>query len=172
MKTLFFLLAFTTFAAAADVRTIEVATGELLVHPFTSGVPLPAESKWTVCQGAGPSFVPENGKHRLSWDVILKARSPGQLRGVGRATVQEVSGATAIPLFDGAPKATEQGGLVIVAPAQIVSRESYPWLYAPGPTLLIFRVILFKGTEQDKLLQPVLIGAEIKRKLRDGGYLP
>jgi hypothetical protein len=31
---------------------------------------------------------------------------------------------------------------------------------------------LFKAGQQDKLLQPVVIGTEIKQKLKDGGYLP
>ena len=65
-----------------------------------------------------------------------------------------------------------RGYLVVAAPAQIVSREHYPWLYYAEPTLLVFRVILFKAAEQDKLLQPVLIGTGIKQQLKAGGYLP
>jgi len=52
-----------------------------------------------------------------------------------------------------------------------VSREHYPWLYSSEPTLLVLRVTLFKSAEQDKVLQPVLIGTDVKRKLKDGGYL-
>ena len=135
-------------------------------------MPLPAESKWTLCQGAGPAFVPERKQHRINWNVVLKAKgSPAQLRDVVRVTVQEVSGATAVPIFDGPPKATDTG-LFILAPEHIVSREQYPWLYSSEPTLLVFRVTLFKAAEQDKLLQPVLIGTAIKQQLRAGGYLP
>src|SRR5262245_39597711 len=171
MRTLFFLLLFTTAAAAADVRSLKLATGELLVHPFNGGVPLPAESRWTVCQGAGPAFVPEGGQYRLNWSVILKARgSPAQLRGITRATVQEVVGAKAIQIFDGPVEVTDKG-ITILAPEHIVSREKYPWLYSSEPTLLVLRVTLFKSAEQDKVLQPVLIGSDVKRKLKDGGYL-
>jgi hypothetical protein len=74
MRTLFCLLLLTTVAAAADVRSLKLATGELLVHPFEGGVPLPAESRWTVCQGAGPAFVPEGGQLRMNWSIILKPK--------------------------------------------------------------------------------------------------
>jgi hypothetical protein len=172
MKTLICLLAFIAFVAAAEVRSIKVATGELLVHPFNGGVPLPAESEWSLCQGAGPAFVPEDGRYRINWNVILKAKgSVAQLRDVARATMQEVAGPTAVPLFDGQPKATDNG-IIILAPEHIVSREHYPWLYSSEPTLLVLRVLLFKAGQQDKLLQPVVIGTEIKRKLKEGGYLP
>ncbi len=172
MKTLLCLLVLATLAAAAEVKSLKLATGELLVHAFEGGVPLPAESRWTLCQGAGPAFVPEGGRHRINWNVILNAKgSAAQLRDVVRVTVQEVSGATAVSIFDGPPRSTDKG-VVIVAPAHIVSREHYPWLYSPEPTLLVFRVTLFKAAEQDKLLQPVLIGADVKRQLRDAGYLP
>ena len=136
-------------------------------------MPLPAESKWSTCQGAGPAFVPEAGGNRLNWNVIVKAKgSPAQLRDINRATVQEVSGATALPIFDDTPKSTDTGGLIILAPAQIVSREHYPWLYTPEPTLLCPSSLLFKGAQQDKLLQPVVIGTQVKQKLKEGGYLP
>ena len=172
MKTLICLLSFIAFVAAAEVRSIKLATGELLVHPFNRGVPLPAESEWSLCQGAGPAFVPEDGRYRINWNVILKAKgSVAQLRDVARATMQEVAGPTAVPLFDGQPKATDNG-IIILAPEHIVSREHYPWLYSSEPTLLVLRVLLFKAGQQDKLLQPVVIGTEIKQKLKDGGYLP
>lgn len=171
MRTLFFLLLFTTAAAASDVRSLKLATGELLVHPFNGGVPLPAESKWTVCQGAGPAFVPEGTQFRMNWSIILKPKgSPAQLRGLVRVAVQEVAGAKAIQIFDGPAEVTDKG-LTIVAPEHIVSREHYPWLYSSEPTLLVLRVSLFKAAEQDKLLQPVLIGTDVKRQLKAGGYL-
>src|SRR5215212_2328717 len=123
MRTLIWLLALLSCAAAAEVRTLKLATGEVLVHPFEGGVPLPAERKWSTCQGAGPAFVPEAGGNRLNWNVILKAKgSPAQLRDVSRATVQEVSGATAVSIFDDAPKSIDVGRLLILAPAEIVSR--------------------------------------------------
>jgi len=172
IKTLIFLLFLATFAAAAEVKSLKLATGELLVHAFEGGVPLPAESKWTLCQGAGPAFVPEGRQHRINWSVTLKAKgSTAQLRDVVRATVQEVSGETAVPIFDGPPQATDTG-LMIIAPEHIVSRDQYPRLYSSEPALFVFRVILSKATEQDKLLQPVLIGIEIKQRLKAGGYLP
>jgi hypothetical protein len=172
MKTLFFLLALTTLAAAADVKSFKLATGELLVHAFEGGIPLPSDSKWSKCTGAGPSFVPEGGRYRINWNVFLDPKSsPAQLRDVVRVTAQEVSGKTAIPIFDGAPRTTDKGGLIVIAPAEIVSRENYPWLYKPDSTLFIFRVILFKAKEQDKLLQPVLIGAAVKQQLKKKGLL-
>jgi len=72
--------------------------------------------------------------------------------------------------FDGPAEVTDKG-ITIVAPERIVSREHYPWLYSSEPTLLVLRVTLFKSAEQDKVLQPVLIGTDVKRKLKDGGYL-
>ena len=172
MKTLICLLFFIAFVAAAEVRSIKLATGELLVHPFNDGVPLPAESEWSLCQGAGPALVPEDGRYRLNWNVILKAKgASGRLRDVVRATMQEVAGPSAVLFFDGQPKPTDDG-LIILAPAQTVSRVHYPWLYSSEPTLFVLRVLLFKAGQQDKLLQPVVIGTEIKQKLKDGGYLP
>src|SRR5262249_298742 len=171
MRTLFCLLFFTTVALAADIKSLQLATGELLTHPFERGLPLPAESKWTVCQGAGPAFVPAGKQYRMNWSIILKAKGPpARLRDIVRVTVQEVSGTKALQIFDGSPEVTDKG-LTIVAPAHIVSPEHYPWLYSSEPTLLIFRVSLFKAAEQDKLLQPVLIGADVKRQLKAGGYL-
>ena len=100
MRVLLFLLLFASAATAADVRPLKLATGELLVHPFEGDVPLPAESKWTKCQGAGPAFVPEGGQYRLNWSVILKPRgSPAQLRGITRVTVQEVVGTKAVQIL-------------------------------------------------------------------------
>ena len=81
------------------------------------------------------------------------------------------AGPSAVLFFDGQPKPTDDG-LIILAPAQTVSREHYPWLYSSEPTLFVLRVLLFKVGQQDKLLQPVVIGTEIKQKLKDGGYLP
>ena len=63
-------------AAANDVRPLKLATGELLVHAFDRGMPLPAESKWMLASGAGPAFVPESGRYRLNWVVHLKPKVP------------------------------------------------------------------------------------------------
>ena len=61
---------------------------------------------------------------------------------------------------------------MIVAPADMVTRSSYPWLYADEPILLIFRVTLTAvDGEIDVLLQPVLIGVEVKKQLRSRGYV-
>jgi hypothetical protein len=171
MRILLFLLLFTSAAAAADVRPLKLATGELLVHAFQGGVPLPAESRWTICQNAGPTFVPEGGQYRLHWSIILKPRgSSAQLRGITRVTMQEVVGSKAVQIFDGRAEVTDKG-IVLMAPEHLVSRERYPWLYSSEPTLLVLRVSLFRAGEQDTLLQPVLIGTGVKRTLKDGGYL-
>jgi len=171
MRVLLCLLLSTTFVVAAEVRSLKLATGELLVHAFEGGVPLPAESKWTMCQGAGPTFVPEGRQFRMNWSIILKPKeSPAQVRGIVRVRVQEVAGAKPIPIFDGPVEVTDKG-LTIVAPEHIVSREHYPWLYSSEPTLLVLLVSMYKAAEQDKLLQPVLIGREVKKQLKAGGYL-
>jgi hypothetical protein len=107
----------------------------------------------------------------MNWSIILKPKGlPAQLRGIVRVSVQEVAGAKAIQIFDGPAEVTDRG-LTIVAPEHIVSREHYPWLYSSEPTLLVLRVSLFKAAEQDKILQPVLIGTDVKRQLKAGGYL-
>jgi hypothetical protein len=59
---------------------------------------------------------------------------------------------------------------MIIAPENIVSRENYPWLYTPDNTLVVLRVTLHTADgEQDKLLQPVVIGTVGKRNLRAQG---
>jgi hypothetical protein len=172
MRTLFFLLALATQAAAAEIKTFKLATGEVLVHAFEKGIPLPSDSKWAVCTGAGPVISPKGKETRISWSVFLKPKgAPAQLRDLARATVQEVSGTKAVAVYDGRPETTD-AGLMMLSAEQVVSREQFPWLYTTEPSLFVFRVILFKGKEQDKLLQPVLIGADVKKKLKDGGYLP
>ena len=176
MKMLFCLsvclLAFATLPAAADVRVLELATGEILVHPFEGGVPLPAESKWTVCTGAGITVGLEGQEYRLHWIVHLKAKGPlAKLQDISRVTLQEVSGKAAVQLFDRSADVKDDQ-LFILALAQIVSREHYPWLYASEPTLLVLRAILYKtAAEQDKLVQPVVIGTKAKQTLRDSGYV-
>ena len=85
-------------------------------------------------------------------------------------TVQEVSGTKALQIFDGSPEVTDKGP-TIVAPAHIVLREHYPWLYSSQPTPLVLRVSLFKAAEQDKVLQPVLIGTDVKGQLKAGDWL-
>jgi hypothetical protein len=74
-------------------------------------------------------------------------------RKITRVRVQKVSGKVAVPLYDGPPPASE-GGLMIIAPGSIASRENYPWLYTPNNTLVVLRVTLHTADgEQDKLLQ-------------------
>ena len=48
--------------AATEIKPQKLATGELLVHAYKNGMPLPAESKWMLATGAGPSFFPEGGR--------------------------------------------------------------------------------------------------------------
>ena len=157
-------------ATANEIKPLKLATGELLVHAFKDGMPLPSESKWMLCSGAGPSFFPEGGGYRLNWVVHLKDKGAlAKAREIVRVRVQEVSGAVAVPLYDGPPQAAESG-LMIIAPENIVSRENYPWLYTPESTLVVLRVTLHTADgEQDKLLQPVLIGNVGKRNLRAQG---
>jgi hypothetical protein len=167
-----FLCCATVGLAGTEVKTFTLATGEILVFPFEDGVPTPSESTWSTCQGAGPMFEPEGNRIRLSWVVILKAKGPATvLRSVSRVTLQEVSGKTAINLFSGKPEQTEDG-LIISAPAELVTRASYPWLYSAGPTIFVLRVQLERpGTKPDVLMQPVLIGADVKKQIKDRGYL-
>ena len=160
----------TAAQAASAMAPMRLATGELLVHAAENGMPLPAESKWMLCAGAGPSFVPEGGRHRLNWVVHLKDKdSLAKSREITRVRVEEVSGTTAMPLYDGAPKITDQG-LFVMAPEAIVSADNHPWLFTPKDTLVVLRVVLTAANgEQDKLLQPVLIRAVAKRNLRANG---
>jgi hypothetical protein len=171
------LLLLTAPAAASEIKTFKLATGEVLVHAFKDGIPLPSDSKWAVCTGAGPSFVPEgkgeSKRYKVDWNIFLKARgSPASLRDVARVTLEEVSGKSAIAFYDG-PLPQANGDIhIVTAPGKFVSRDDYPWLYSPESTLFVFRVMLFKGKEQDKLFQPVLIGASAKRQIKDAGVLP
>jgi hypothetical protein len=161
-------------AAASEIRTFKLATGEVLVHAFKDGIPLPSDSKWAVCSGAGPAFVPEGQprRYRLDWNVFLKPKgATAAMRDVARVTVEEVSGTRAVAIYDGALPAARDGVHLVSASGKFVSHADYPWLYSPESTLFIFRVMLFKGKEQDKLLQPVLIGASAKRQIKDAGVL-
>ena len=163
--------AFAANAATADeIRPLKLATGEVLVHAFRDGMPLPSESRWMLCSAAGPSFVPEGGRYRLDWVVQLKDKGGlAKAREVVRVRVQEVSGSVAMPLYDGPPK-TIDGGLMVSARGSLTSRENYPWLYTSEATLLVLRITLHTADgEQDKLVQPVLIGTEGKRNLRVHG---
>ena len=158
--------------AGTEIKTFTLATGEVLVFPFEDGIPRPSESVWSTCQSAGPMFEPEGNGIRLAWVIILKAKgSATALRGVSKVTLQEVSGKTATNLFSGKPKQTEDG-LIISAPAELVTRSSYPWLYSAEPTIFVLRVQLERaGTKPDVLLQPVLIGSYVKKQIKDRGYL-
>jgi hypothetical protein len=153
-----------------DVQVFKLATGETLSFPFQGGIPVPSESAWAFCRGAGPAFTPDGKDIRLNWVVDLRSKRSA-LRDVSSAKVQEVSGNTAVTLFTGAPKVTKDG-LMIYAPGELVTRAAYPWLYSPDRTILVFRVELERpGEKPDVLLQPVLIGPDVKKQLQDGGYL-
>ena len=85
--------------------------------------------------------------------------------------MQEVSGKEALTLFTGTPKPTKDG-LMIYAPGELVTRSAYPWLYEPERTILVIRVELERpGEKPDVLLQPVLIGPDVKKQLQAAGYL-
>jgi hypothetical protein len=103
---------------------------------------------------------------------VVDLRSKGSaLRDVTAVKLQEVSGSEALTLFAGTAKQT-QDGLTIYAPGEPVARSAYPWLYSPDRTILVLRVELERpGEKPDVLLQPVLIGPDVKKQLLDRGYL-
>jgi hypothetical protein len=157
-------------APQRDVQVFKLATGEALSFPFKGGIPIPSESAWAFCRGAGPAFAADGKDIRLNWVVDLRSKRSA-LRDVVSVKVQEVSGNEALTLFAGAPKKTPDG-LMIYAPAELVTRSAYPWLYSPDGTILVFRVELERpGEKPDVLHQPVLISPDVKKKLQDGGYL-
>lgn len=156
-------------APQRDVQVLKLATGEVLAFPFPRGIPVPAESAWAVCNGAGPSFTQEGEGIRLGWAVGLAPKSK-KFRDVVNVKLQEVSGTEAVTLFTG-PAKVEKDSLMIIAKGEIVSRSTYPWLYSPDRTVLVIRVELERPGEKDVLLQPVLIGPDVKKKLQDAGYL-
>jgi hypothetical protein len=159
-----------TAAPQRDVQVFTLATGEVLSFPFQGGIPAPSESAWAFCRGAGPAFTPDEKGIRLNWVIDLRSKGSA-LRNVANVKVQEVSGKEAVTLFTGAPKPTKDG-LMIYAPGELVTRSAYPWLYSPDRTVLVVRVELERpGDKPDVLLQPVLIGPEVKKQLKDGGYL-
>ena len=153
-----------------DVQVFKLATGEMLSFPFKGGIPLPSESAWAVCRTAGPAFTADGKDIRLVWGVDLQSKRSA-LRDVVGVKLQEVSGSEAVTLFTGAPKKSPDG-LMIYAPGELVTRTAYPWLYTPDRTVLVLRVELERpGEKPDVLLQPVLIGPDVKKKLQDAGYL-
>jgi len=170
---LFLLIASLPTHARTEVKTFKLATGEILVFTFKDGIPEPSNSALALTRGAGPAFVPEGSGTRLNWVVDLEPRaSVAALRNVSRVVLQEVSGKQPIKLFSGVPERTDDG-LLVVATGEIVSRSSYPWLYTADRTIVVLRLELIRpGAKSDVLLQPVLIGPEVKKQLRDGGYLP
>jgi hypothetical protein len=157
-------------APQRDVQVFKLATGEVLAFPFKGGIPIPSESAWAFCRAAGPAFTPEGKDIRLNWVVDLRSKRSA-LREVIGVKLQEVSGNEVLTLFAGAPKMTPDG-LMIYAPGEPVTRSAYPWLYSPDRTILVLRAELERrGEKSDVLLQPVLIGPEVKKQLQDGGYL-
>lgn len=156
----------------SDTRSFTLATGETLSHVFKKGIPTPASSKWATVRGAGPTIGPEADGFRLSWVVDLRQKEGSKsLPKISKATLEEVSAKTVLRLFDG-PVHDQDGGTMIIAPADMVTRTSYPWLYTDEPTLLIFRVTLTAvDGETDVFLQPVLIGMEVKKQLKSRGYV-
>ena len=161
----------TSAAAASNVIPLKLASGEILVHAFNGGMPLPSESKWVRCTYAGPSFIYEGGKvHRGHWRVHLNPKSSlVKVHDIAEVTIQEVSGTKVVPMFHGPPQLGEPD-LIIKTPEIIVSPEQYPWLYQTEPTLFVLRITLHATNGQkDLLLQPVVIGTEAKRTLRTMG---
>jgi hypothetical protein len=157
-------------APQRDVQVLKLATGEMLAFPFQRGIPMPSESAWASCRGAGPAFTPEGQGIRVNWVVDLQSKGSA-LRDVVSVKVQEVSGAEALTLFTGAPKPAKDG-LMIYGPGELVSRSPYPWLYSPDRITLVLRVQLERpGEKPDVLLRPVLIGPDVKKQLQDRGYL-
>lgn len=156
-------------APQRDVQVLKLATGEVLAFPFPHGIPVPAESAWAVCRGAGPSFTQEAEGIRLGWAVGLGPKSR-KFRDVVSVKLQEVSGSEAVTLFTG-PAKVDKDSLMIIAKGEIVSRSTYSWLYSDDRTVLVIRVELERPGEKDVLNQPVLIGPDVKKKLRDVGYL-
>jgi hypothetical protein len=172
MLTFLLLIASFNAYAQTEVKTFKLATGELLVFKFKGGIPEPSNSILATTRGAGPAIVPEGAGFRLNWVLDLGPRtSLATLANVARVVLQEVSGKQPIELFSGAPERADDG-LLIIAPGELVSRQSYPWLYTADGTIFVFRAELTRpGAKPDILLQPVLIGPEVKKQLRDGGYL-
>ena len=165
-----FAVAASLAAPQRDVQVFKLATGELLAFPFKGGIPLPSESAWAFCRNAGPAFTPDGKDIRMDWVIDLRSKGSA-LRDVTGVKLQEVSGAEALTLAPGEPKKTPDG-LMIIARGEHVTRSTYPWLYSPDRTILVLRVELERpGDKPDVLLQPVLIGPDVKKQLRDGGYL-
>ena len=173
VTALFILIASIPVNAQTEVKTFKLATGEILVFTFKHGIPEPSSSALATTRGAGPAFVQEGSGIRLNWVVDLEPRaSVAALRNVSRVVLQEVSGKQPMKLFSGVPERTDSG-LLVVAPGELVSRLSYPWLYTTDRTIVVLRLELIRpGAKSDVLLQPVLIGPELKKQLKDGGYLP
>ena len=154
-----------------DVKVFKLASGEALAFPFVGGIPKPSESELAIFLSGGPAIAPEGKAFRLSWVIGLKSRGSA-LRDVSGVKFQEVSGKDVVTLFTGTPKMDASGTMMIIAPAEIVSRSTYPFLYTRDRTILVFRVELERpGLKPDVLLQPVLIGPDVKTKLEKAGYL-
>jgi hypothetical protein len=166
------LMAVATLTAAPqrNMQTFTLATGEVLAFPFQSGIPVPSESAWAFCRGAGPAFAPDGKDIRVNWAVDLRSKRSA-LRDVTAVKVQEVSGKEVLTLFTGTPKQTKDG-LMIYAPGELLTQSTYPWLYTPDRTVLVIRIELERpGEKPDVLLQPVLIGPDVKKQLQAAGYL-
>jgi hypothetical protein len=157
-------------APPGEVKVFKLATGEILAFPFEGGIPKTSESAWATCSSAGPAIKPEGDGFRLYWVVGLKSKGSA-LQDVVSVKLQEVSGNEAVTLFTGPMKA-DAYGLIINAPAELITRSTYPWLYSRDRTILVFRVELERpGEKPDVLIQPVLIGKDVKKQLQDKGYV-
>ncbi len=133
-------------------------------HYFEGGVPGPAESASATVTSAGPAFIPRESGLVLRWIFSLKPRDSQQfLEGVVRVSVEDVTGQGVIPVIESAPQ-FKNGQLFATSGETPFSREAFPWMFTNDRTLFVFRIRL-DGDGSETLLQPVLVGPEVKQQV-------
>ncbi|HEX9163173.1 MAG TPA: hypothetical protein VF980_15820 [Thermoanaerobaculia bacterium] len=155
----------------AVLRRLSISGGRFAIRAFVEDVPIPAEGELATVLDAGPAFIRDGDHVRLKWIAHLAPNSPAAFSNVKRVKLEDVSGKEAVVLAESefrrpTTEATIEGT------AHAVTPQNYPWLYSSEATILVLRITLYQSTgSPEVLIQPVLIGAVVKRKLRSAGYL-
>lgn len=146
-------------------REVSALGGKVkFIHVFKDDVPVPAHSDSVQVASAGPIFVPASGSIGLRWLVIIEPRGSGSsLSKVARVEVEDISGDAPLPLID-SPADLREGSLFAQSPATPFTRSAFPWMFTDTPSLFVLRITLH-GEKDEVLLQPVLIGTEVKQRV-------
>ncbi|HEY0791452.1 MAG TPA: hypothetical protein VGD78_10355 [Chthoniobacterales bacterium] len=124
-----------------------------------------AENERFVVTESGLTTFRQGGKNFLRWQFTIRAKQAGRL---AQVRVEDVDGRRPVlilednaPVLDSTYYWTKQSALTPANP------QSVPWLYAPQPTLRVFRVLVAEpGGRQSVLYQPANFTRKAKEAIR------